>query len=100
MSIPADIELDLSGLSCPMPLLKAKLALNAMEKEQILKIIATDSASERDFHMFARRAELVSFVYVHLCSFAFVPMCRICFHVFSCVSIRSIQGLGASEPPG
>ena len=57
MSIPADIERDLSGLSCPMPLLKAKLALNAMEKEQILKIIATDSASERDFHMFARQSD-------------------------------------------
>ena len=57
MSIPADIELDLSGLSCPMPLLKAKLALNAMEKEQILKIIATDSASERDFYMFARHSD-------------------------------------------
>ena len=57
MSIPADIELDLSGLSCPMPLLKAKLALNAMEKEQILKIIATDSTSERDFHMFARQSD-------------------------------------------
>ena len=57
MSIPADIELDLSGLSCPMPLLKAKLALNAMEKEQILKIIATDSSSERDFHMFARQSD-------------------------------------------
>ena len=57
MSIPADIELDLSGLSCPMPLLKAKLALNAMEKEQILKIISTDSASERDFHMFARQSD-------------------------------------------
>ena len=57
MSIPADIELDLSGLSCPMPLLKAKLALNAMKKEQILKIIATDSASERDFYMFARQSD-------------------------------------------
>ena len=57
MSIPADIELDLSGLSCPMPLLKAKLALNAMEKEQILKIIATDSASEREFRMFARQSD-------------------------------------------
>ena len=57
MMLPADIELDLSGLSCPMPLLKAKLALNAMKKEQILKIIATDSASERDFHMFAKQTE-------------------------------------------
>ena len=57
MVIPADIELDLSGLSCPMPLLKAKLALNAMKKEQILKIIATDSASERDFKMFAKQSD-------------------------------------------
>ena len=57
MNIPVDIELDLRGLSCPMPLLKAKLALNAMEKEQILKIIATDSASERDFHMFAKQSD-------------------------------------------
>ena len=57
MNILVDIELDLSGLSCPMPLLKAKLALNAMEKEQILKIIATDSASERDFHMFAKQSD-------------------------------------------
>ena len=57
MIIPADIELDLSGLSCPMPLLKAKLALNAMKKEQILKIIATDSASERDFHMFVKQSD-------------------------------------------
>ena len=57
MMIPADIELDLSGLSCPMPLLKAKLALNAMKKEQILKIIATDSASERDFHMFVKQSD-------------------------------------------
>ena len=42
---------------CIRDSLKAKLALNALEKEQILKIIATDSASERDFHMFARQSD-------------------------------------------
>jgi len=57
MIITADIELDLSGLSCPMPLLKAKVALNAMKREQILKVIATDSASERDFQMFAKQSD-------------------------------------------
>ena len=57
MKITPDIELDLTGLSCPMPLLKAKLALNGMEKEQILKVIATDSASERDFHIFVKQTD-------------------------------------------
>ena len=57
MKITPDIELDLSGLSCPMPLLKAKLALNDMEKAQVLKVIATDSASEKDFHMFIKQTD-------------------------------------------
>ena len=52
MEINVDIEIDLSGLQCPMPLLKAKLALNNMEAAQVLKVVATDPASEKDFHMF------------------------------------------------
>ncbi|MCH2357476.1 MAG: sulfurtransferase TusA family protein [Pseudomonadales bacterium] len=52
MDIDVDIELDLSGLQCPMPLLKAKLALNNMEPNQILKVVATDPGSEKDFHLF------------------------------------------------
>ena len=57
MNFKADIELDLSGLQCPMPLLKAKLALNGMEVSQVLKVIATDPGSERDFHMFAEHSD-------------------------------------------
>ena len=56
MDISPDIELDLSGLSCPMPLLKAKLALNDMRAEQILKIVATDPGSEKDFYLFAEQS--------------------------------------------
>jgi TusA-related sulfurtransferase len=52
MQINVDIEIDLSGLQCPMPLLKAKLALNNMKSEQILKVVATDPGSEKDFHTF------------------------------------------------
>ena len=52
MEIKVDIEIDLTGLQCPMPLLKAKLALNNMESAQVLKVVATDPASEKDFHMF------------------------------------------------
>ena len=55
MSITPDVEIDLSGLSCPLPLLKAKLALNGMKAEQVLKVVATDSASERDFYMFVKQ---------------------------------------------
>ena len=56
MDINADIELDLSGLQCPMPLLKTKLALNNMESEQILKVVATDPGSEKDFYLFVEQS--------------------------------------------
>ena len=49
----ADIELDVTGLQCPMPLLKAKLALNGMAADEVLKVVATDPGSEKDFHLFA-----------------------------------------------
>jgi tRNA 2-thiouridine synthesizing protein A len=47
------IELDATGLQCPMPLLKAKRALNAMEAGQCLRVLATDRGSVRDFRVFA-----------------------------------------------
>ena len=53
----ADKEIDLSGLQCPMPLLKAKLALNSMDPTQVLKIIATDPSSEKDFYMFVDQTD-------------------------------------------
>lgn len=56
MTISADIELDLSGLMCPMPLLKAKLALNQMTAAQVLKVVATDPSSEKDFQLFAQQS--------------------------------------------
>lgn len=47
-------ELDTSGLNCPLPLLKAKQALANLESGDILKVIATDAGSQRDFRSFAR----------------------------------------------
>lgn len=47
-----DQLLDASGLSCPLPLLKAKQALNKMDSGQVLKVIATDAGSVRDFNAF------------------------------------------------
>ena len=57
MEIDADIEIDLSGLRCPMPLLKAKLALNNMDSTQVLKVVATDPGSEKDFQLFVNQTD-------------------------------------------
>ncbi|OEC35188.1 TusA-related sulfurtransferase [Pseudomonas cuatrocienegasensis] len=52
----ADAEVDATGLNCPMPLLKAKLALNQLVSGAVLKVTATDAGSQRDFRAFARLA--------------------------------------------
>jgi tRNA 2-thiouridine synthesizing protein A len=48
-------ELDTRGLNCPLPILKAKKALAEMDSGQLLKVIATDPGSTRDFQAFARQ---------------------------------------------
>jgi TusA-related sulfurtransferase len=50
-----DKELDTRGLNCPLPILKAKKALSGMESGQILRVMATDAGSVRDFQAFARQ---------------------------------------------
>ena len=51
-----DKELDLTGMNCPMPLLKAKKAINEMNGGQIVKVLATDPGSVRDFQVFAKQS--------------------------------------------
>ena len=57
-----DQEVDTRGLNCPLPILKAKKALAAMQSGQLLKVVATDTGSIRDFEAFARQTghELVA----------------------------------------
>ena len=55
--ISIDQELDASGLNCPLPLLKAKQALNGMQTGQILKVLATDSGSIRDFKAYTDQVD-------------------------------------------
>lgn len=50
------IELDTCGLSCPLPLLKAKQALNRMASGERLRVLATDPGSQRDFRVFAEQS--------------------------------------------
>jgi tRNA 2-thiouridine synthesizing protein A len=48
-------EIDTRGLNCPLPILKAKKALADMSSGQVLKVVATDAGSVRDFQAFARQ---------------------------------------------
>jgi tRNA 2-thiouridine synthesizing protein A len=57
-----DKELDARGLNCPLPILRAKKALTDMQSGQVLKIVATDPGSVKDFQAFAKQTsnELLS----------------------------------------
>jgi tRNA 2-thiouridine synthesizing protein A len=50
-----DKEIDTRGLNCPLPILKAKKALAEMTSGQLLRVVATDGGSVRDFQAFARQ---------------------------------------------
>lgn len=55
-------ELDARGLNCPLPILKTKKALAEMTSGQVLRVLATDLGSVRDFQAFAKQTgnELLS----------------------------------------
>ena len=57
-----DKELDAKGLNCPLPILRAKKALAEMASGQLLRILATDPGSVKDFAAFAKQTgnELLS----------------------------------------
>ncbi|MCZ4303230.1 sulfurtransferase TusA family protein [Zoogloeaceae bacterium G21618-S1] len=50
-----DKQVDASGLSCPLPILRAKKALAEMSAGQVLRVQATDPGSVKDFEAFARQ---------------------------------------------
>lgn len=50
-----DKEIDLSGLNCPLPILRTKKALAELTSGQVLKVWATDPATPKDFDAFARQ---------------------------------------------
>jgi tRNA 2-thiouridine synthesizing protein A len=55
MSTHFDQELDARGLNCPLPILRAKKALNGLGAGQVLRIMATDPGSVKDFEAFAKQ---------------------------------------------
>ena len=50
-----DVELDTRGLNCPLPILKAKKSLASMTSGQLLRVVATDTGSIRDFQAFCKQ---------------------------------------------
>ena len=48
-----DKELDVRGLNCPLPLLRAKKSLSQMLPGEVLKVLTTDPAAEIDFKVFS-----------------------------------------------
>jgi len=50
-----DKEVDARNLNCPLPILRCKKALNELAAGQILKIMATDPGSKKDFDAFCRQ---------------------------------------------
>lgn len=48
-------EIDVKGLNCPLPILRAKKALSELESGQILKVTATDPSSVKDFAAFCKQ---------------------------------------------
>jgi tRNA 2-thiouridine synthesizing protein A len=66
-------EIDTRGLNCPLPILKAKKALAEMASGQLLKVLATDPGSVRDFQAFAKQTgnelveqQTVNGEYIHM----------------------------------
>ena len=57
-----DRELDVRGLNCPLPILRAKKALGELTAGQVLKVVATDPGSVKDFQAFCKQTgnELLS----------------------------------------
>lgn len=66
-------EIDTRGLNCPLPILKAKKALASMLSGQLLKVVATDTGSLKDFQAFAKQTgnelvqqDTVGAEYIHI----------------------------------
>ena len=48
-----DRELDVRGLNCPLPILRAKKLLGDLTAGQVLKVVATDPGSVKDMQAFS-----------------------------------------------
>lgn len=52
-----DVQLDARNLNCPLPILRAKKALNAMQLNEVLEVTATDPGAVMDFEAFCKQTD-------------------------------------------
>jgi tRNA 2-thiouridine synthesizing protein A len=51
-----DVEVDARGLMCPLPLLRLKKALQALESGKVVRLLTTDPAAVLDVGVFIEQA--------------------------------------------
>jgi tRNA 2-thiouridine synthesizing protein A len=54
-NVTADQVLDVRGMGCPMPLLKAKKVVETLGAGQVLEVLGTDPGSKNDFASWAEK---------------------------------------------
>jgi tRNA 2-thiouridine synthesizing protein A len=64
MTIEFNLEVDASGLMCPLPLLRLKKALTGITSGDVIKVIATDPAAHLDFGVYVNQAghQIIEFI--------------------------------------
>ena len=62
--IEFSLEVDASGLNCPLPLLRLKKALTEMTSGDVVKVIATDPAAHLDFGVYSDQSghQIIEFI--------------------------------------
>lgn len=53
----ADVVVDAKGLSCPMPIVRAKKAMDQLESGEIMKLETTDNGSVSDFQSWVKQTK-------------------------------------------
>lgn len=49
------VQLDARGLTCPLPVLKTRKAVNRLSEGQILELLSSDPGSTKDIHAFCHQ---------------------------------------------
>ena len=52
-------RLDVNGLTCPLPVLRAKKALREVPPGEVLEVLATDPSAVKDFEAFCRTTKTI-----------------------------------------
>ncbi len=62
--IEFNLEVDASGLNCPLPLLRLKKALTVVSSGDVVKVIATDPAAHLDFGVYSNQTghQIIQFI--------------------------------------